>query len=192
MGSVRHTPSRPALTAINQLWSTIHDRLRHVAAHLLARERRNHTLQPTALVHEAWLRLVGDNAVPQQSASMLYRTVACSMRRVLVDHARGVTRQKRQIPGPREDAEQVAIMPVDPALLLDVEAALQKLAQSSPERAEVVNLRFFGCLTEEEVATALGISRRKVQMCMKSASAYLRAILSEPSEPTTGSTSATP
>lgn len=165
------------MTPLSNLWPTIQDRLRHIAAHLLARERRDHTLQPTALVHEAFLRLQGDTAVDVGSPAMLYRAAAGSMRRVLIDHARSVARHKRRAPGHRVDAEQVSVMPIDPALVLDVEAAIDRLAKASPEHAEIMNLRFFGSLTEEEVAEALGLSRRKVQMCIKSAGAYLRTLL---------------
>lgn len=163
----------------DQLWADIHGRLRHLAAHLLVQERRNHTLQPTALVHEAWLRLQQDRAAADQSAHLLYRAAANSMRRVLLDHARGAHRHKRTPPGERLDADQLQDFPLDPSLLLDLDAALQRLTAVSPLHARIVELRFFAGLTEQDVAASLGISRRTVQTSFRSAASYLRTLLDE-------------
>ncbi len=169
-----------AMSHVDHLWATIHGRLRHLAAHLLVQERRDHTLQPTALVHEAWLRLHQDRATADHSAHLLYRAVANSMRRVLLDHARGVHRQKRTPPRTRLDADQLQYQPADPAALLDLDAALRRLARVSPLHARIVELRFFAGLTEQDVAASLGISRRTVQTSFRSAASYLRTLLEDP------------
>lgn len=161
----------------DQLWTTVHARLRHVAAHLLARERSSHTLQPTALVHEAWLRLHDDRASGERSDHQLVRAVAHSMRRVLLDHARGVKRRKRTPPGERVPPADVPELGLDAELVLDLDAALRNLAAISPLHARIVELRFFAGLTEVETAASLGISRRTVQKSFRSASSYLRTQL---------------
>lgn len=169
------------------LWDAIHRELRAMAARLLRGEREGHTLQPTALVHEAYIKLSSrrEGAVPGRLAFL--RLAATAMRRILVDHARGRLRTKRH--GTRRDLDLAALEdPVDgpdPAQVLDLAAALDVLEGVSSRHAQVVELRYFGGLSEEETAEVLGIHRRTVQESMRSARAWLREAL-EGSEPGAG------
>jgi len=161
------------------LWEAIHRELRSMAGHLLRGERAGHTLQPTALVNEAYLKLHRVGSAGADDRSAFLRMAATAMRRVLVDHARHRLRQRRksgrtefdlgEIPddGPALDLEQV----------LDLAEALEGLEQVSARHAQVVDLRHFGGLSEEETAAVLGIHRRTVQESMRSARAWLREAL---------------
>lgn len=150
-----------------------------MASRLLQGERPGHTLQPTALVHEAYLKIrgVGDHAGADRSEFL--HLAASAMRRILVDHARGRLRAKRS--GVREAVGLADLAGaeggVEPAQLLDLSAALDDLALVSARHAQVVELRYFGGLSEEETASALGIHRRTVQESMRSARAWLREAL---------------
>jgi RNA polymerase sigma factor (TIGR02999 family) len=146
--------------ATSDLLPLVYDELRGLAARLLAQERPGQTLQPTALVHEAYLRLVGEKDAPNwESRRHFFAAAAEAMRRILVDRARhkhsakaGGKLHRQVLP----DLEQPA---GDPALdLLAVNEALDKLAQLDPRKAEVVKLRFFGGFTNEQTARILGIS----------------------------------
>ncbi len=152
--------------------------LRALARRYLARERRNHTLQPTALVHEAWFRLREQRRVAWNGRTHVLAVGAQAMRRLLVDHGRGRRRVKR---GGREArttlhdwlvAEDQPPISVDDALALD--EALTRLAAIDPRQAAIVEMRFFGGLTVPEVATALGVSARTVEGEWTHARAWLR------------------
>jgi RNA polymerase sigma factor (TIGR02999 family) len=146
----------------------VYRELRRLAQARMAGERRNHTLQATALVHETWLKLVGvaGSAWPDRGA--FYQAAAEAMRRILIDHARRRTRQKRGggiaqapmtvggLPAPR--SPQVD----DPATFLVLEEQIQKLERDDPRAGAVVRLRFFAGLDVDETADALGLSRRTV------------------------------
>ena len=145
-------------SARDQLIPLIYDDLRRQAASHLRRERREHTLRPTDLVHETYLRLRAQNAA-WDNRHQLFVVAAQLMRRILVDHARRRAAVKRG-GGLRvtlgEEAEQQAAAAVD---LLDVDVALQELAALDERQAQLVELRFFGGSTLEEAADALGVSR---------------------------------
>jgi len=149
--------------ALQQLLPTVYDELRRMAARRLRRERDDHTLQPTALVHEAYLRLAEQCKVHWQDRAHFFAIAARIMRRVLVDHARRANAAKRVSAGqkvPLELAPPVATLPnLD---LLDLDRTLQRLAELDQRQAEIVELRFFGGLTVEEVARVLGISEATV------------------------------
>jgi RNA polymerase sigma factor (TIGR02999 family) len=159
----------------NQLLPLVYDELRRLAAHKLAHEAPGQTLEATALVHEAYLRLVdGAPEQPWQSRGHFFAAAAEAMRRILVENARrkrslkrggNLTRQDLEegqltVPGPRED-------------LLDLDEALSKLAAKDPVKAELVQLRYFAGLTVEEAARALGISSTTAERYWTYAKAWL-------------------
>ena len=145
--------------AASQLLPLVYDELRQLAAQKLAHEPAGQTLQPTALVHEAYLRLVGGNAQgPWEGSAHFYAACAEAMRHILVDNARRKQAVKhgggrRRVP--LEEFHRVAESPED---LLDLDAALTRLAAEQPDKAGLVQLRFFAGLSTAEAAGALGVS----------------------------------
>jgi len=158
--------------AMEQLMSLVYDDLRRLAAHHMRRERPEHTLQPTALVNEAYVRLAGVNVTWQDRAHFL-AVVARLMRRLLVDHARAHQRAKRASPKiPLEDASEISFKP---ALdLLELDQALTRFATFDRRKVEIIELHFFGGMNNEEVAEAIGISRATVQRELRLAKAWLK------------------
>lgn len=163
-------------TAFARLWPLVYEELRRLAARLLRGERAGHTLRPTALVHEAYLRLVDQRAAWQDQPHFL-AIAAQAMRRVLVDYARGHLASKRggaaaRVPfdGAIEAAaaDEVALDDV-----IEVDRALTDLAAVDPLEARVVELRYFGGLTVEETAAALGVSPATVKREWQMARAWL-------------------
>jgi RNA polymerase sigma factor (TIGR02999 family) len=148
--------------ALESLMPLVYDELRLMARRHLARERRGHTLQPTAIVHEAYLRLIREEARNWQNRSHFFAVAATAMRRILVDYARRRVSKKRAGEGSAYRFETGITEPkaVD---VIAVDDALGKLAQLDPEQARVVELRFFAGLTEEETAAALDISPATVR-----------------------------
>ena len=151
------------LQARDKLLPLVYAELRHRAAAYLRRERTDHTLQPTALVHEAYLRLIGQERVVWQNRAHFYSVAAQMMRRILVDHARGHRRGKRFGAAVRVTLDERVGMatPPDCELLL-LDQALNELAAIDPQQAQIVELRYFGGLTEGEVASVLSVSRSTV------------------------------
>ena len=150
-------------SAQKELFELVYDRLRQVAGRLMESERQGHTLAPTALVHEAWLELVDQDAigdVPIEEARRRFVGLAAhAMRRVLVDHARRGQRLKRGGAHQRVTlAGDLPLEDVDPATLLDLEGAIEGLAKRSSRLAEVAELRLFGGLSSQEIAAVLSIS----------------------------------
>ncbi|HBY61761.1 MAG TPA: RNA polymerase subunit sigma-70, partial [Solibacterales bacterium] len=130
-----------------------------LASSIMKQERGNHTLQPTALVHEAYVRLFGGGDVAWQSRSHFFAVAARQMRRILVDHARAVQAEKRGGEAVRlslDDANQAGAVAFDEDVLA-VDEALSRLEQIDARAAKVVEFRYFGGLTEPETAEALGI-----------------------------------
>lgn len=157
------------------LWGLLYDELRTVAHDILAREPRNGSVHPTVLVHEAFLRLQRERKLATDSREFV-RGVAFAMRRILIDRARFRARKKRSaILDPLDLDTLDSARSLPPETLLDVDALLVELEQLSPRRAEVLELRFFGGLTEEEVAEVLSVSRRTVQNEFRSARAWVMA-----------------
>jgi RNA polymerase sigma-70 factor, ECF subfamily len=158
------------------LWDSVYRELRSIARQLLSRERPGHTLQATALVHEVFLRLKAHRGAVRCGRLEFHRVAASAMQRILIDHARRRLRQKRQQPAGAViglDSELLADS-ADPARLLDLEAALVELEGISARRAEIVRLRFYAGLTEDEIALLLQVSRRTVQKEFGGARAWLR------------------
>jgi RNA polymerase sigma factor (TIGR02999 family) len=145
--------------AAEQLLVLVYDELRRLAASKLAREAPGQTLQPTALVHEAWLRLVGDQAPAFNDREHFFRASAEAMRRILIDRARKKHTQRHGGAYHRVDFQGFDLAaPIVDDQLLAVNEALDKLALEHPVQAELVKLRYFAGLTNEEVAQVLGVS----------------------------------
>lgn len=137
----------------------VYDDLRRLAAMKMSRESAGQTLQPTALVHEAWLRLGGDHQPAWRSRAQFFSAAAEAMRRILIDRARRRLAQRHGGGQERVGLDEVAIaVEVDDAQVLRVSEALEKLAVEEPEKAELVKLRYFVGLTLEEAAQALDIA----------------------------------
>jgi RNA polymerase sigma factor (TIGR02999 family) len=167
----------------DELFPTIYGELRRVAGRYLGRERRNHTLQPTALVHEAWLRLQNERGGAWQSRTHGLALGAQAMRRLLIDHGRHQKRDKRGggVPALPIDelmkAAETEAVPVED--LLTLEAALSRLEVEDARAAQVVILRFFAGMSSPEVAEHLGVSVRTVEGDWTHAKAWLRRVLSD-------------
>jgi RNA polymerase sigma factor (TIGR02999 family) len=149
--------------ASEELLPLVYDELRRLAAARMAKEAAGQTLQPTALVHEAWLQLVGQGDRSWQNRAHFFGAAADAMRRILIEKARRKSRLKRgggQIRVNIEDVEIAQTTPDDDVLRIN--EALEKLEQEDQEQARIVVLKFFGGLTNEEVAENLGIAERTV------------------------------
>src|SRR6266850_4282535 len=142
--------------ATDELLTAVYDELRKLAAQKMAAESPGHTLQPTALVHEAWLRLAGPSQQSWQNRAHFFGAAAEAMRRILVDHARRKQSLKRGAGAVREELDESAlILAAPPDELLAVHEALDKLALEDSSAAELVKLRYFVGMTMEEAASAL-------------------------------------
>ena len=163
--------------ALDELLPIVHRELRTLASLQLRRERREHTLQPTALVNEAFLRLVDQRRVRWESRSHFFAVAATTMRRILVDHARKRRAQKRGVEPERLPLEALSV-PVDPEVdLLDLEAILLRLEELDPLLTRIVELRVFAGCTIEETADALGVSPSTVKREWRTAQVWLRGEL---------------
>lgn len=163
----------------------IYEELHKIARARLASQRSGHTLQPTALVSEAWLKLCGHFDM-STSSPLFFQTAAHAMRQILIDYARGRRRLKRggasyrKAVDPAELADKLGVLEEsDPAELLELDQALQCLEQKDSQLAEVVKLRFFAGLSVEETARAMGVSERTVKRDWQFARGWLRRKMSE-------------
>jgi RNA polymerase sigma factor (TIGR02999 family) len=164
----RPEPTDPL--AADQLLPLVYDQMRRLAAGKLAREPNGHTLDATALVHEAYLKLGGEQLFAGKSAFM--RAAAEAMRRVLVDHARAKRADKRGGGRKRVDLPDVPV-PSDDSALVALDDALVEFARVDPQAAELVKLRYFTGLTISEAAETLGISPRTADRTWAYARAWL-------------------
>lgn len=165
--------------ARDELLGLVYDPLRAIAERHLHRERENHTLQPTALVHELYLRLVDQRRVEWNDRTHFFAVAAQVMRRILVDHARRRKSDKRggaMVPLTIGAAADVAAAESFDVIALDF--ALQDLEKVYPEQARMVELRFYGGLTIDETATAMGVSAATVSREWTMARAWLRRAMS--------------
>lgn len=157
-----HFASRPPGNS-EEFMATVYDELRRFASARLAGEAAGQTLQATALVHEAWLQLVGEGDRNWENRAHFFGAAAHAMRRILVDAARRKSRLKRGANSVRvelEDVDAEEIIPDDDVLLIN--EALEMLEREDPDQSQIVVLKFFGGLTNEEVAQTLGIGERTV------------------------------
>jgi RNA polymerase sigma factor (TIGR02999 family) len=157
-----------------RLLPLVYDDFRSLALRHLARERAGHTLQPTALVHEAYLKLVDQTRVNWQGRTHFFAVGAQAMRRILVEHARSRRREKRGGDRQRVELEEASALAPERAVdLLDLDEALQRLEALDERQARVVELRFFGGMKMEEVALTLGVSKRTAEGDWRMARAWL-------------------
>ena len=160
--------------ALDQLMPAVYTELHRVAVSYLRREQAGHTLQPTALVHEAYLRLVDESRVDWHSRAHFFGVAARLMRQILVDHARRRHAAKRGGGAFKVTLEDARANYEPPDLdLLALDHALNELAALDPQQSRVVELRFFGGLTLEETAEALGVSSKTVARDWEFARAWL-------------------
>jgi RNA polymerase sigma-70 factor (ECF subfamily) len=160
--------------AIEDLMPLVYDELRRIASRHMRREGEGHTLQPTALVNEAYLKLVDQTRTEWESRTHFLCVASAAMRRILIDHARGRLRKKRGAEFRRVDIDDVLERAAaSDADLLDLHEALERLAALDERQARVVELRFFGGLSVDEVAAALDVSRRTVEGEWTHAKAWL-------------------
>jgi len=161
-------------TAADQLLPLVYEELRRLAAHKMANEAAGQTLQPTALVHEAWLRLVGNQNQEWEGRAHFFGAAAEAMRRILIDRARRKRAVRHGGDQQRVDLQEVDLAsPTDDDQLLAVNEALDKLAVRHKVQAELVKLRYFVGMTNEEAAEVLGISVRTAKYYWTHARAWL-------------------
>jgi RNA polymerase sigma factor (TIGR02999 family) len=161
-------------SALEALTPLVYAELRRLAASYLRSEAPGHTLQPTALVHEAFLRLVGRNAPDCQNRSQFYGVAAHLMRQILIDHARGRQAMKRGGPVAHYSLEEdLVVSPERDTDLVALDEALERLAAVDPRKSQVVELRFFGGLSVEETAEVLKVSEKTVRREWQFAKAWL-------------------
>ena len=152
------------LKAAEELLLLVYDELRKLAAHKMANEAPGQTLQPTALVHEAWLRLGGGDQPAWQNRAHFLAAAAEAMRRILVESARRKLRLKRGSGGERVELHESAIeAPAGDEKILQVHEALEALSAEDPEKAQIVKLRFFVGLSHAEIAALLGVNEKTVR-----------------------------
>lgn len=161
--------------ATPELFERLYSELRRLAASLFRSQRQNHTLQPTALVHEAYFKLAKSPANELQDRAHFFNVAARAMRQILMNHARDRAAQKRGGP----DAHRMTLSGLDLSDgrkdldILAVNDALERLAQKNERHARIAEMRFFGDLKNEEIAAALGVTKRTVQLDWRMAKAWL-------------------
>jgi RNA polymerase sigma factor (TIGR02999 family) len=177
-----HAIDRGDPQASADLLPLVYSELRRLAAQKLAQEKPGQTLQATALVHEAYLRLLGPAEVEQQWSNRghFFAAAAEAMRRILVEQARNKSRLKRGGERQRVDLDSACVISAPPSLdLIVLDEALSKLATAEPAKAELVKLRFFGGLTMPEAAAAQGISLATAERYWTYARSWLYAEMSD-------------
>ena len=161
--------------AADELLPLVYDELRRIAAYKMAQEAAGHTLQPTALVHEAWLRLAGDGNPKFEGRAHFFAVAAEAMRRILVEAARRKRSLKRGGGAERQELDESQFVQSAPSEeLLAVDEALDLLAADDAMSANLVKLRYFAGMTMEEAAAALGIPLRTAERLWTYARAWLR------------------
>jgi RNA polymerase sigma factor (TIGR02999 family) len=165
--------------AADALLSLVYEELRKLAASRMAHEAAGHTLQPTALVHEAWLRLMRSEDQRFENRAHFFAAAAEAMRRILIDHARRKSARKHGGSLERVDLEQIDVPArAEDDTLLRVNESLDALAREDAQAAEIVKLRFFGGLSVEEAAGVLGVTDRTARRYWRFARAWLLDALS--------------
>jgi RNA polymerase sigma factor (TIGR02999 family) len=160
LDAIQHGDSKAA----DELLPLVYEELRRLAAAKMANEAPNQTLQPTALVHEAWLRLVGEVNPKFDGRAHFFGAAAEAMRRILIDRARRKRALRHGGGQVRVELDESALeVPDDDEKILQVHDALGVLAVEDPQKAEIVKLRFFAGLSHEEVATLLGVNEKTIR-----------------------------
>lgn len=163
--------------ALDELMPLVYQELRRMAGRYMRHESPGHTLQTSALINEAYLRLVDQRSVRWQNRAHFYGVAAQLMRRILVDHARHRTRAKRGGGAQQVELRDVAVVFQQAAEVIALDDALKSLADMDPRKSQIVEMRFFGGLTTEEVAEVLKVTPRTVEREWRKAKAWLhRAI----------------
>ncbi|HJT26428.1 MAG TPA: sigma-70 family RNA polymerase sigma factor [Pyrinomonadaceae bacterium] len=161
-------------SALDDLYPLVYDELHRLARRYMSRERKGHTLQTTALINEAYVRLVDQKNVPWANRSHFFAISAQIMRRILIDHARRHQYAKRGGGARQVSLEEAAtVVPDQSEELLRLDEALKSLAEMDPRRSQVVELRYFGGLNNEEIAGVLHISENTVTRDWNMARAWL-------------------
>ena len=164
--------------AHDQLFPIVYNELRKIAANYMRRERADHTLQATALVHEAYMQLVDQTRVTWQSRAHFFGVAAQLMRRILVDHARTQNALKRGGDAQKLSLDDSLGLASGPPVAFDeLDEALNRLQQLDPNQAKIVELRFFGGLTVEEVSEVIGSSTATIEREWRMAKAWLHSQL---------------
>ncbi len=164
--------------AEKSLFATVYAELRRLAAKQLRRERQGHTLQPTALVHEVYLELLNQKNKDWQNRAHFFAFASQVMRHVLVDHARRRKAEKRGGGAPALQIEGLSLATsYDLGELLEIDRALTRLTSFDERQGRIVEMRFFGGLSEEEIGEVLGVSPRTVKRDWRVAKAWLHAEL---------------
>jgi len=172
---ILHAIEQGDASAADKLLPLVYEELRRLASQRMAREKPGQTLQATALVHEAYIRLVGSNAQNWSGRTQFFTAAAEAMRRILIDNARRKQRIKRGDGHKRIDLDDAAIAIEGPSdNLIALDEALEKLANKDRVKAELVKLRYFAGLTGKQAATVLGISRTTADEHWAYARAWLR------------------
>jgi RNA polymerase sigma factor (TIGR02999 family) len=165
---------------VDDILPLIYDELRRLAGNYLRRERSDHTLQPTALVHEAYIKLIDQTQVKWQNRAHFFGIAANIMRRILVDYARQHKAEKRGGAAEKMPLEEEILIVSEgkSAELLALDEALENLAKIDPQKSKIVELRYFGGLSVEETAEVLGVSEITVKRHWRMAKAWLYGQLS--------------
>jgi RNA polymerase sigma factor (TIGR02999 family) len=161
----------------------VYEELRHIARRQMRRQRAGHTLQTTALIHEAYVRLVGESDVHWQNRAHFFGVAAKAMRHILVDHARSRHAAKRGGAAQRVTLDEAAVISAQPAELVALDDALRSLAGLDPRKGQVVELKYFGGLTVDEIAKVLRVSPETVARDWRLARAWLLRELSKDRQP---------
>jgi RNA polymerase sigma factor (TIGR02999 family) len=165
--------------AREELLTCVYQELQRLARLALRNERQGHTLEPTALVHEAYLRLLGDAPIEWNNRSHFFSMAARTMRRILTDYARGV-RSRKRFGGQRVELNENLIFSEDRAeSYLMLEEALERLQELDPRQCQIVELKYFAGLTNEEIAAAIGRDARTVKRDWQMARAWLHGQLTQ-------------
>jgi len=166
---------------VNQILPHIYDELRKLAGSYLRRERSDHTLQPTALVHEAYMKLIDQKQVKWQNRAHFFGIAAQVMRRILMDHARKHKAEKRGGEADKLPLEEeiLLVSQESSSQLIALDDALKALAELDPQKAKIVELRYFGGLSIEETAEVIGVSVPTVNRQWKTAKAWLYGQLAD-------------
>ena len=164
--------------ALDVLMPLVYAELRRIADGYLRRERTGHTLQPTALVHEAWLRFSGQDDLRFEHRTQFYALAAQIMRRILVDHARTVNADKRGGGARRIPLDELTLLAADRVeAFLALDEALQQLSRLNPRQAQVIEMRYFAGLNVAEMAGALGVSAATISRDQRTAEAWLNHVM---------------